>query len=162
MPKYDKYGKNLGGRPRLYTDRDEFEAHVDNYFYVCDHTTLYKSVVQKGEIIKVPTPKPYTMAGLARALRMSRDTLNQYSKSDTFSDIVSQARMRIHEQNIELALIGCHDSKIAALNLASNFGYVINTGLKELAESVSDILKRVHGPTRPALPANPLEIDNKD
>ena len=99
------------------------------------------------------------MAGLAMALHMNRDTLNEYSKSDIFSGIVSHARERIHTQNIELALIGCHDSKIAALNLASNFGYVIHTGLKELGESISDVLKRINTTTRPALPEPQSAID---
>lgn len=133
-----------GGPPLLWEDPKVFEQAIDDYFIQCDETILHKQVVQKGEIIQVPTPTPYTMAGLARALRCSRDTLNQYSHNDKFADVVSHARMKVHEQNIVLALIGVHDSKIAALNLASNFGYVVKTDIGELADTVSGILKHIH------------------
>uniref|UniRef100_A0A6M3IIT0 Putative terminase small subunit n=1 Tax=viral metagenome TaxID=1070528 RepID=A0A6M3IIT0_9ZZZZ len=111
------------GRPPKYDDENTLQQHIDDYFADCDNTVINKQVVQKGEIILVPTPKPYTMAGLARALEMSRETLNQYSKTDKFSDAIAQARRRIEEQNICLAMVGCYESRIAALNLSSNFGY---------------------------------------
>ena len=120
-------GKRGRGQPQKYTDKDSFEAAVNAYFKECDSTTIIKQVVQKGEIISVPTPKPYTMAGLARALEIDRKTLNNYKEDDNFFPIISRARERIHEQNVTLALLGCHDSRIAALNLASNYGYAIRT-----------------------------------
>jgi hypothetical protein len=66
------------------------------------------------------------MAGLARDLDIDRTTLNRYEHWDErpdFCNIIAQARNRIHEQNVVLGLIGAHDSRISALNLASNYGY---------------------------------------
>ena len=117
----------LEGRPPKYSDPIEFEAAVNRYFDECDNTTIIKQVVQKGEIIPVPTPKPYTMAGLARALEIDRRTLNNYKANDNLFPIISRARERIHEQNVTFALLGIHDSRIANLNLASNFDYVLKT-----------------------------------
>ena len=111
------------GRPPKYSDPDVMEKDIEEYFKKCDKTIIYKQVVQKGEIIRVPTPTPYTMAGLAMTLNMSREALNNYTDKDIFVDIIARARERIHHQNITMAMVGCYDSRIAALNLASNYGY---------------------------------------
>jgi len=136
------------GRPPIWDDPVKFQRAVDNYFIECDKTIIYKQVVQKGEIIQVPTPEPYTMAGLAHHLGATRETLNQYKKDDRFSDIIAQARERIHRQNINLGLIGCHDSRISALNLASNFGYA----------QKKDVDITDHGTVQAILDALPPEI----
>ena len=121
-----------GGRPPIFDNAEDLQKAVDNYFDYCDDpkNNIIKQVVQGKEIIKVHTPIPYTMAGLARKLEMSRETLNEYGKSEMFSDILMRARERVHEANITLAMTGCHDSRIAALNLASNFGYASKTEAK--------------------------------
>lgn len=123
------------GRPVLFDDRVAFQKAVDEYFEECDKNLIKKQhVTGKGEIIIIETPEPYTMAGLAHHLGMSRETLNQYKKTDIFSDIISQAREKIHRANVTLALVGCHESRIAALNLASNFGYSTKNDVEATGE----------------------------
>ena len=153
-------------RPPSWDDPEKMSAAIDQYFCECDTTLIHKQhVTGKGDIVIVPTPTPYTMAGLALALRISRETLNQYrsenhpcyktepKKAAQFSDIISCARERIHHQNVTLAMVGCHDSRIAALNLASNYGYAAK---KDIEHSVSDGLTSLlrdiaqSGPPKPA------------
>lgn len=111
------------GRPPIWDSPEELQAAVDKYFEDCRNRKIKKQTVQKGEVVEWEVSWPVSMAGLALALDVSRDTLNRYSKTDKFSDIIMRARKRIEDENLALASVGCHDSKIAALNLASNFGY---------------------------------------
>lgn len=124
----------------IYTDSELFQAKVNEYFEICDATVIKKQVVAGGKVIIIKTPEPYTMAGLAYHLDIERQTLNNYKKRDSYFDIIMCARKRIEKANISLAMVGCHDSKIAALNLASNYGYAVKSDI-----SVEDTTK----PKRP-------------
>ena len=119
--------KHPGGAPRRYQDPAEFERLVEDYFDYCDHHIIVKQVVcGKGQIVKVETPEPYTMAGLAHHLGINRLTLNNYKYYEDrpeFLTIITRARERIERQNVTHGVLGIHDARIAALNLASNYGY---------------------------------------
>ncbi len=133
----NKTDKKVGGRPPKYTSPAEMQKDIDAYFDKCDGTKIKKQHVTGKGVIEVETPTPYTMAGLAAALNMGRTTLNSYMKSEhytewkarepekatDFRNIITCARQKIEARNLELALVGCYDSKIAALNLSSNYGY---------------------------------------
>lgn len=74
-----------GGRPLKYTDPDEMQMVIDDYFgsvtYTDDHG--------------VKRSRP-TMAGLAIALGFkSRQSLINYEKKDEFLDTIKNARMRV-------------------------------------------------------------------
>jgi len=132
---------------RKLQDPDKIQQLIDNYFAECDQKSIPKQIVQKGEIITVNMPWPYTMAGLARCLDVSREALNNYQsetltrdveaedpemyrKQQLIVDAIMRARERIHEQNVNMGLLGCHDSRISALNLASNYGYSIKQDIQ--------------------------------
>lgn len=86
------------GRKPLYTDPTIVAKLIDRYF-----DSL------KG--VQGAPDKPPTMAGLALALKMHRDTLHDYSRKPLFSDTIKQARLRIEaywESN--LATSGCSGS----------------------------------------------------
>jgi len=130
----------MAGRPPKWKpeQRNEFQAAIDQYFVDCDNTTITKKqVTGKGDIIDVPMSRPYTMAGLAEAVGMSREILNQY-KNGVFADIIARARERIERQNVELGLLGCHDARLATLNLASNYGYSTKQEMS-IAHSTAEI-----------------------
>jgi len=136
------------GRPPKYTDTKTLQADVDAYFVHCDNTVINKQhVTGKVDIVIIPTPTPYTMAGLAYWLDMTRETLNQYKYDDMFSDVIARARAKIGEANITLALAGCHDSRIAALNLASNFGYASKQEHTVDSDGIEALLHRLHNKT---------------
>ena len=125
----------LPRRPLKIESPDQLQAVIDAYFKECDnHIIKRQHVTGKGDIIVIETPEPYTMAGLACALGISRETLNNYSNATNhpamaaetaklYVDIISHARGIIQRSNVTEAMTGCHDSRIAALNIASNFGY---------------------------------------
>ena len=75
---YPKYDKHPGGRPRLYTSREEVEKLIQDYFTACEEKE-----------------KPKTMQGLANALGMTRETLCQYAKQEEFSDAIQKARDQV-------------------------------------------------------------------
>ena len=130
------------GRPPSITDPDELYDTLEAYFDKCDSTPITRQHVTGKGITLVTTPTPYTMAGLALAIGISRETLNQYRHTNhpwaaekpdlakKFSDILTHARQRIEVQNLTHAMVGCYDSKIASLNLSSNYKYSTSTDVK--------------------------------
>jgi hypothetical protein len=94
-----KTSKHPGGRPVKYSELDEFQKKIDEYFDFCDARTKEIHSEKNGDLI-LPDPEPYTMSGLAYALNLSRQGLIDYSKKDKFFDAVKRARNRV-EKDIE-------------------------------------------------------------
>jgi hypothetical protein len=64
------------GRPLKFQDPEELQLKIDAYFTHCDNTIINKQhVTGKGDIVIIPTPTPYTMAGLAAWLEISLKNL---------------------------------------------------------------------------------------
>lgn len=90
------------GRPKLYESDEALREVVDDYF---------ASLVDE----------PPTVSGLALALDMTRETLNQYSKDEEFSDTIKKAKQRI-EVYLEMRLYGSAPAG-TIFNLKNNFGW---------------------------------------
>lgn len=88
------------GRPKLYESEEALREVLDDYFR---HN------------------EPPTVAGLALALGMTRETLNQYSKDEEFSDTIKKAKQRI-EVYLEMRLYGSAPAG-TIFNLKNNFGW---------------------------------------
>lgn len=74
--------KRRPGRPSLYNSREKLEKLIEEYF---------------------KEDKEPTLAGLAYYLGMSRDTLNQYSKKQKYSDVIKKAKdyvMSVYERRL--------------------------------------------------------------
>lgn len=71
--------KSNAGRPPIWTDPIELKELIFEYF-----------TSGKGK------ERP-TLAGLARALKIDRQTLYNYAKKDEFFDIIKEARQRVEE-----------------------------------------------------------------
>ncbi|BBE45493.1 MULTISPECIES: terminase small subunit [Rhodococcus] len=119
---------NKGGRPLKYQTVEELDLAIQNYFAECDpHTT--KALVETGRdgqgnmLFDTRTilteQKPYTMAGLARALGISRQTLLDYSNRDEFLDSLRGAKQRC-EEYAESQLFGPFANG-AKFNLTNNY-----------------------------------------
>lgn len=132
------------GRPFLFTDPKELDLKIQNYFDECDPHTVKRlaenGLNQKGETIfmereVLTEQKPYTITGLARALKVTRETLKNYRNPNHYSDdidpeirqqlidSIENAYIRVEEYN-EVAL---HRSGISAgikFNLTNNFGWI--------------------------------------
>lgn len=125
-----------------WTDPVEFQTCIDAYFDYCDTNFVEKQMGHSKGITIMRIPIPYSMAGLSRALGISTESLNKYKHQDTgltdiapdvsqqIADIILAAKDRIHENNITMGLLGCHDSKISELNLINNFGYTRRTEIE--------------------------------
>jgi hypothetical protein len=119
--------KNKGGRPLKFKTVGELKNQIETYFNLCDpHTEMRR--VDTGtkndgstnwitqEVMTAQ--RPYTILGLARALKTTRETLLDYEsgmhddKDDTdasgerFSDAIKDAKARINEQVEERMMSG--------------------------------------------------------
>lgn len=97
------------GRPRKFTDAEEMQQAIDAYFSAQD-----------------AAGKPYTMAGLARALDCGTKTLRNYEDAEhaavEFVQAVKRARQRVEEWTEE-RLFGKGHPAGPIFSLKNNFGW---------------------------------------
>lgn len=94
------------GRPYgtfKYDNLDDLQQGIDDYFAECDAKN-----------------RPYTMAGLAYALNISRQTLLNYKNTDNYFDAVSRARARC-EQYANEKLFDKNSTNGAKFDLSNNY-----------------------------------------
>src|SRR3954449_7814857 len=102
----DAQDKKPVGRPLNFQTVEELDLAIQNYFAECDpHTT--KALVETGRDSQgnmlfdtrtvLTEQKPYTMAGLARALGLDRKTLLNYKKRDEYFPSIQAAIDRCQE-----------------------------------------------------------------
>lgn len=93
------------GRPPMYETPEEMQPVIDAYFAECD-----------------VGGKPYTMAGLTRALGFShRQSIADYEAKPDFTDTIKKARLRV-EEFLECRLYGQSVAGVI-FNLKNNFGW---------------------------------------
>ena len=137
--------KHAGGRPPKYTNAEEIQKKIDEYFNSC-FTILrdeggnimldYDGNVRKRQI------KPFTITGLGLALGMSRQDLINYSKKDEFFDTIKKAKMRV-ENYLEEKLISDGSSTGIIFNLKNNYGWKDKQETINVGVSYEDYIKRV-------------------
>jgi hypothetical protein len=145
-PKGNQFWKirSTHGREKLFESPEQLLTACEEYFNWVDAHPWYKVEQAKkpfldtksGEwvtIIKMPTPRPYTIQGLCRYLNCNTVWFNQFEKSlegktdkssQDFSKIVTHVREAIYQQKLEGAAVGAFNGNIIAREL----------GLKEKAE----------------------------
>ena len=94
------------GKPKSYSNIEEFEKKCSEYFNYCTKNHL-----------------PVGVCGLASFLDIDRSTLYRYEKNypDTFGPIIKQARAKI-EAYLEMCLYGKNVTG-TIFNLKNNFGW---------------------------------------
>ncbi|KUM39005.1 terminase small subunit [Arthrobacter sp. EpRS71] len=133
--------KNKGGRPLKFATVAELKQQIETYFNTCDpHTEMRRvesGVKNDGTTNWVTREvmtdqRPYTILGLARALKTSRETLLDYESGkyddrddadesgDTFSDAIKLAKSRINEQVEERMLSGAAPGSASIFWLKNN------------------------------------------
>lgn len=104
--------KGAGGRPLKFKNKKVLQEKIDGYFAECDpHIAIRPAMVfQKNaagmelrKLSKVPGVEeyvteqvPYTITGLAMALKTSRDLLLRYEELDEYYDTITCAKLKIH------------------------------------------------------------------
>jgi ribosomal protein S14 len=101
----DPRSKHAGGRPPIFTCAAEMQSAIDGYYATCE---------EKG--------RPWTVMGLALALGMCRDTLQEYAKHGEFSVTVKKARDLVVERVEQMILTGGGAGPIFWMK--NNGGYV--------------------------------------
>lgn len=119
---------HAGGRPLKYQTVKDLDMAIQTYFDTCDpHVIYYQAEAgrkENGETIwqtrtKYSDQKPYTMAGLARAIGVDRKTLLSYSERDEFLPSIKAAKQRC-EEYAESQLFGPYANG-AKFNLVNNY-----------------------------------------
>lgn len=130
--------KHPGGRPPMYTNKEEIQEKIDAYFEKCEGTVLNNA---DGEVVldKYGDPvivgrKPLTITGLAIALGFnSRQSLLNYQDKEEFMDTITRAKA-IVEAYAEERLFDKDGANGAKFSLANNF-----EGWKEKREIEADV-----------------------
>lgn len=130
------------GRPPKYSSAEQMQQAIDAYFAKCEQGRII-TVIRKGQPIEITQRIPKTMAGLALALGFESrvSLLNYRDSSEEFMSVIVRARSQIEQENVECGLLGEHESRIASLNLASNFGYAAKTETDIKINRLEDILR---------------------
>ena len=122
--------KNKVGRPMKFKTAKELQAAIDDYFDYCDNR-IKQVHTKEGGSFAVSNPEPYTMAGLAYALGMSRQALINYAKKDEFVDAIKAARQRV-EADVERRM---NDKETFTpgliFNAKNNFGWKDKTEIQQ-------------------------------
>ena len=127
------------GRDRLFASPEDMMKACEEYFNWVDAHPWYKVEAIKGgesvgQLIKVPTARPYTMQGLCRYLNCNTVYFSQFESSiaektddvsKDFSIIITHVREVIYQQKFEGAAVGSFNANIIARDL----------GLKEKSET---------------------------
>jgi len=113
------------GRPPKFTTAQELQDRVNEYFDSCWVDKVTENIDKDGACTMSTVRyqnRPYTVAGLALALDMCRDTLCEYAKKGEFSDIVKRAKLTI-EMNVEESLIEGKNATGPLFWLKNHAGY---------------------------------------
>jgi hypothetical protein len=110
------------GRELEYKTPDELQPEIIAYFEWCDENPWYKnepirSGEMTGELIKVPTARPYTIGGLCIRLGISIVTWKSYCDRQDFLYITKWAEEVIRTQKFEGAAVGAFNANIIARDL---------------------------------------------
>lgn len=108
------------GRDKIFSSPDVFLEQAYEYFKHCDDNPWYKNEAVKGghmagEIVQVPTQRPYTLKGLCIFLGITEQTFLNYENSEThkdFFDVFTHVREVIENNQLEGATVGAYNANI--------------------------------------------------
>ena len=116
--------KKKAGQPPKFKTVEELQTAIDEYFDYCDNRIQHVYSKARDEVIEIINPAPYTIMGLARALKISRQCLLDYEKREgyeKFFDTVKAAKLKVGEDVETRSIEGNAAGPI--FNLKNNFGH---------------------------------------
>ena len=137
------------GRPPKYTDPQEMQDKIDEYFKECEKGKEV-TIIRKQQAVTLNQPMPPTTAGLAVYLGFAdRQSLQDYAKHNhhkdidakkSFSFILAHARTRIEQTLIAGAASGTWEPKVISIVLSTVHKYANKQELvvKPEADGLSD------------------------
>lgn len=147
------------GRPYKYTPK-EFDLAWQQYFQWCDENPWYKNEAIKsgenaGQIIAVPTARPYSEVGFCAFHNLGEKYITELSHtlegkkdpiSKELSNILTQARAKCRAQKFEGAAVGAFNANIIARDLGmvdkkdvTSDGESVNKGFADFLQAVNTI-----------------------
>lgn len=137
------------GRDRIFETPQEMWEAAAEYFNTVDKNPWYKNEAIKsgdacGEIIKIPTQRPYTLGGLQIFIGCTDQTWINYRSRQGFLEVMEEIEKVIRTQKFEGAAVGAFNANIIARDL----------GLKEQTES-----KNINYNSEPLSPDKIKEIN---
>jgi len=116
------------GRPQDYKPDELWDTAVE-YFKWCQDNPWIKHEAIKGgdragEMIEIPTSRPFTLKAFCLFADIAFQTFERYSHREEFSDITTRIRETCYSQKFEGAAVGAFNANIIARDL----------GLKDMSE----------------------------
>lgn len=115
------------GRDKIFTTPDLLWTAATEYFKWCDDNPWIKNEAIKsgdlaGQIIKVPTSRPYTLTALCLYLGVNADYFRQFKENlkedeQDFSWVITRIEETIYTQKFEGASVGMFNANIIARDL---------------------------------------------
>ena len=113
------------GRNKIFESPSVFLESAYEYFESCDNNPWFKNEAIKsgeraGEIIPIPTQRPYTIEALCIFLQIDRQTFLNYENNEKYKDffeVFTHVRGIIENNQFEGATVGVYNANIIARKL---------------------------------------------
>jgi hypothetical protein len=149
-PKGNKFAIGNSGRQKYFENPEQLESFINDYFnYIDDHPIkMWHTQIDRkeGKPIEIEIKRPYTIEGLAVHLEVDRRTLLNYEKTDGYEEffrIITQAKAKIRQSQIEAALTGVGKEKFTEFLLINNSDYKstakIDLNINDKRKQISDL-----------------------
>jgi hypothetical protein len=109
------------GRPKAYKPEKLWEE-AKKYFVWCEDNPWQKNEALKGgdfagQIIKIPTSRPFTISGLCVFLGITTQTYDSYQRTEEFLSVTTRIHDIIYTNKFEGAAVGAYNANIIARDL---------------------------------------------
>ena len=141
------------GRDKVFSTPEIFIEAAYEYFQWCnDHpwfkNEAVKSGFQAGQIIEIPTARPYSIGGLCIFLHIDRQTFKNYEKNENYKDffgVFTHVHEIIETNQLEGATVGAYNANIIGrlLGLVEHVE-TSNTNKTEIVVSSKEAEKEVN------------------
>lgn len=113
------------GRSKIFESPEQFKDAAYEYFDHADKNPWLKNEVVKsgenaGQLLPVPTQKPYSIKALCIFIGITEKTFNNYEKDEKYQDffqVFSHVRDIIEDQQMEGATVGAYNANIVSRRL---------------------------------------------
>lgn len=137
------------GRDKIFKTPEMFLEVAYEYFEYCDNNPWKKYDAIKGgsnagQLIEIPTQKPYSIEGLCIFCGITHNTFINYEKDEKYKDfftVFTHVREIIENNQFEGAVVGCYNHSIIARKLGLVDKTENKTDLTSKGESINNTLK---------------------
>lgn len=113
------------GRDKIFSSPEMFLEAAYEYFEQCDKNPWNKMEVVKtgenaGQLLPVPTQKPYSITGLCIFLGITYFTFRRYEENEDYKDfstVFTHVRDIVETNQLEGATVGAYNANIVARKL---------------------------------------------